>query len=210
MISKSVLLKVSLVAVTVAATASMLWFVVQMYAVPRVSLPGGAQFDFGTIDEGGDIRHVFTLKNTGLKTLRILDVRTGCGCSKAVAKHTEIARGDSGEIEVAYHARPVRFREFITCYVLTNDPRWQVLQLVLTGEVRFRIFWFPQSVSFYEKAGDTAATREVRFSSRMTARSPLEVEILSTDSRLLQPRVTSDPEGATVTISLLPGCERGS
>jgi hypothetical protein len=42
---------------------------------PRAVVPESS-FDFGTTCEGNDVRHLFTIENTGDAPLRIIDVKT--------------------------------------------------------------------------------------------------------------------------------------
>ena len=46
--------------------------------------------------------HVFWIKSTGKDTLRILEVKPGCGCTKAPVKKREISPNDSTELEIIY------------------------------------------------------------------------------------------------------------
>lgn len=56
--------------------------------------------DFGNVMEGDVVKHTFTLKNTGGRSLKILKTETSCGCTTATGILKEYAPGESGQIEV--------------------------------------------------------------------------------------------------------------
>jgi len=180
------------------------------YVGPKVHLPEGRRYDFGEIPEDEKIEHIFTIKNIGRETLKILKVTTGCGCTRAQASKTEIEPGESGEIEVIYRARRVRYRDTVASYVKTNDPENPLLELVLTGFVRYNVFWFPESVSFFGKPGSIHMPKEVKFSGPREPQASLELEILSTSSNFVKAQLLQDKEGALAKITLSPECPRGS
>lgn len=72
-----------------------------LFAQAKIDLPQ-TEFDFGYVPQESTISHVFWIKSVGLDTLRILEVRPGCGCTKAPIKKKEISSGDSTELEIIY------------------------------------------------------------------------------------------------------------
>ena len=177
---------------------------------PKAHLPEGWTYDFGEISEGEEIKHTFTIENIGTETLKILNVTTGCGCTRAQAKKTEIGPGESSEIQITYRARRVKYRDTVASYVKTNEPENPLLEFVLTGFVRYKVFWFPDSVSFFGKSGSTHVAREVKFSTPSGSQASLELEILSTSSNFVNTQLLEDKEGAVLKITVSPECPRGS
>ena len=68
---------------------------------PKLEVPETV-FDYGYTTQGSKISHVFWLKNTGTDTLRLLDVRPGCGCTKSSLKKKALSPGDSTDVEVVF------------------------------------------------------------------------------------------------------------
>ncbi len=62
------------------------------------------EFDFGTINEGEKIDHVFKFKNTGKVPLVIKEARGSCGCTVPKWPEDPIPVGGSGEIKVAFNS----------------------------------------------------------------------------------------------------------
>jgi hypothetical protein len=62
-----------------------------------------SQFDFGTIDQGTNVEHVFKFKNTGEAPLMIVNAKSSCGCTVPEYTKEPIAPGDSGEMLVKFN-----------------------------------------------------------------------------------------------------------
>ncbi|MGO3183488.1 MAG: DUF1573 domain-containing protein [Aequorivita sp.] len=61
------------------------------------------QFDFGTIDQGTNVEHVFKFKNTGDAPLMIVNAKSSCGCTVPEYTKESVAPGDSGEMLVKFN-----------------------------------------------------------------------------------------------------------
>ncbi len=61
------------------------------------------QFDFGTIDQGTNVEHVFKFKNTGDAPLMIVDAKSSCGCTVPQYTKESIAPGATGEMLVKFN-----------------------------------------------------------------------------------------------------------
>lgn len=60
------------------------------------------EFDFGTINEGDKVEHVFTFKNTGEADLVITDAKGSCGCTVPDYNKEPIKPGESSEMKVSF------------------------------------------------------------------------------------------------------------
>ena len=61
------------------------------------------EFDFGTIDQGTNVEHVFKFTNTGKAPLVIVDAKSSCGCTVPQFTREPVAPGDSGEMLVKFN-----------------------------------------------------------------------------------------------------------
>ncbi|WP_310992246.1 DUF1573 domain-containing protein [Aequorivita marina] len=61
------------------------------------------QFDFGTIDKGTNVEHVFKFKNTGDAPLMIVNAKSSCGCTVPEYTKEPVAPGESGEMLVKFN-----------------------------------------------------------------------------------------------------------
>ena len=60
--------------------------------------------DFGDIQQGDKVQHVFTFENTGNEPLIITNVRVTCGCTAPQWPRDPIAPGQEGEITIQYNS----------------------------------------------------------------------------------------------------------
>ena len=63
------------------------------------------EFDFGEIEEGEKVVHIFKFKNTGNEPLVISKAQGSCGCTVPDWPREPIAVGAEGEIRVQYDSR---------------------------------------------------------------------------------------------------------
>jgi hypothetical protein len=59
-------------------------------------------FGFGRVGQDASISHSYWIKNVGGDTLRIADVKPGCGCTKAPIEKRQLAVGDSTRVELIF------------------------------------------------------------------------------------------------------------
>lgn len=89
--------------------------------------------DWGTVEQGAEVRHTFHLRNRGTKTVTIHKARTSCGCG-AFDFTREIPPGAEGHLSVLIprdRIQPGRLRASIT--LTTNAVGDDIL--VLQGNV---------------------------------------------------------------------------
>ena len=61
------------------------------------------EFDFGTINQGTKVEHVFKFKNTGDAPLVIVDAKSSCGCTVPSYPKTPVAPGEEAELLVKFN-----------------------------------------------------------------------------------------------------------
>ena len=94
-----------------------------------------ANHDFGVIkEEGGDVEHVFVVKNAGKIPLVIDRITTSCGCTLPEWSKDPVPPGGTKEIKIWYdpEGRPGGFYKTISVYS-NADPRRFVM--TIKGEV---------------------------------------------------------------------------
>ncbi|MBL7828165.1 MAG: DUF1573 domain-containing protein [Saprospiraceae bacterium] len=94
-----------------------------------------SEFDYGTIDEGEIIKHIYKFKNTGDIPLLISNAKGSCGCTVPTWPKEPIQPGQSGEIKVEFNSKgkPGPQRKQVT--VTANTTPTETF-LVIKGEVR--------------------------------------------------------------------------
>lgn len=100
---------------------------------PRVTTDGS--FDFGSVDRGAKIEHVFRILNAGDAPLRLDQVKSTCGCTVALISDPDVPPGGEGRVSVMLDTARMAGRVTKVVTVYTNDPDTPTAPLALTGVV---------------------------------------------------------------------------
>jgi hypothetical protein len=92
-------------------------------------------FDFGYVPGGEVVSHSYFFLSGGTDSLKILNVKPGCGCTKAPLKKDVVAAGDSAEVELIFTSSrgghgAVSKSAMVTC----NDPDRNTFQITFNGK----------------------------------------------------------------------------
>jgi hypothetical protein len=77
-------------------------------------------FDFGTINQGDKVEHIFMFKNTGKTDLIIIDARPSCGCTVPEWTKEPIKSGKSGQIKIIFNSAGKSGQQEKTVSLTTN------------------------------------------------------------------------------------------
>lgn len=89
--------------------------------------------DFGKIEQGKPVTHVFEFKNTGTDPVVINDAQASCGCTKPNWTREPIMPGKTGSVSATFNAAAAgQFTKTVT--VTSNAEAGQTV-LYLKGEV---------------------------------------------------------------------------
>lgn len=77
-------------------------------------------FDFGTLEEGEKVEHLFKFKNTGSNPLTITNAAGSCGCTVPEWPKEPIAPGGSGEIKVSFDSKGKKGKQSKTVTITAN------------------------------------------------------------------------------------------
>ena len=91
-------------------------------------------FDFGTVNEGDIVEHVFLFKNTGQGPLIIQNATATCGCTVPQWPRDPIPVGGDGEIKVKFDSK--NRQNLQTKYVtITANTKPEQVRLKISGRV---------------------------------------------------------------------------
>lgn len=116
-------------------------------------------FDFKDVIEGETITHSFTIQNKGNDTLKILQVKPGCGCGTA-GYDSAIPPGGEGKITLRVRTSGFRGNKTWEANVSTNDPAWKQFNLIVKANVKALITVSPPHAVIYFRENEII-TREV-------------------------------------------------
>ncbi|HRN56586.1 MAG TPA: DUF1573 domain-containing protein [Agriterribacter sp.] len=90
------------------------------------------RYDFGKIQQGKPVTHIFEVVNTGKEPLQIENVQASCGCTTPEWSHDPIAPGTTKKITVGYNAAAKgKFEKAITIFYNAGKTKL----LYIKGEV---------------------------------------------------------------------------
>lgn len=81
-----------------------------------------AEHDFGTINEGDKVEHVYKFTNTGTADLVISNVKASCGCTVPSYTETPVKPGETGEVKATFDSsgKPGQQQKTITVTLNTE------------------------------------------------------------------------------------------
>lgn len=89
--------------------------------------------DFGKVEQGKPVTHVFEFTNTGTDPVVIADAVASCGCTKPTFSREPIMPGKTGSISATYNAAAMGgFNKSVT---VTSNAETPSVVLYLKGEV---------------------------------------------------------------------------
>lgn len=194
---------------------------------PCIEVIGSADFDFGTIEQDANVKHVFELKNTCSDSIHIASAQASCGCTAAIVSNKDLGPGEKASIEVKFHP-PAGTRNSVTKTVsvylrdvptpatvlrisakvvteLETDPQYiQILGMVVGKEASGKVTVKNSSAADIELAEITAnMTAYVDTTSGSNGSSTVAVQLegvkVGAKSKMLKPGESTD-----VTISFVP------
>jgi hypothetical protein len=95
---------------------------------------GETSFDFGQIDEGEKVSHVYKFENTGKEPLVISNAKGSCGCTVPKWPKNPIAPGEAGEILVTFNSKGKTGKQTKRVTITANTDPAQTF-LTITGNV---------------------------------------------------------------------------
>lgn len=93
------------------------------------------KFNFGVVDEGEIVKHVYKFKNTGSEPLVISNAKGSCGCTVPTWPKEPVPPGGTGELKVEFNSKgkpgPQSKRVTVTANTTPTET-----YLEIAGEVR--------------------------------------------------------------------------
>jgi len=96
-------------------------------------------FDFGKVEQGEQVTHMFRFTNQGGQDLRIESVKTSCGCTAAVISADVAPPGQEGTISATFDTTHFSGEKAKGITVYSNDPQQPVTALTLQGEITVEV-----------------------------------------------------------------------
>lgn len=89
--------------------------------------------DFGDIEQGDKVSHVFNFENSGTQPLILSNVLTTCGCTATDWPRDPIAPGDGGKIEVSFNSAGKMGKQNKVVTIVSNAVNAQERVKIITN-----------------------------------------------------------------------------
>jgi len=102
---------------------------------PRLEL-SAEEWDFGSKWSGEPCSTEITITNVGDAPLKILKIRSSCGCTALEPRRRELSPGESDKMTLSYNTKKDKEQVSQTIRLETNDPERPRVTIRVTGTVR--------------------------------------------------------------------------
>ncbi len=141
------------------------------------------EWDFGTKWHGEECSTEIMLSNTGTAPLKILKVRSSCGCTVAKPKKKELAPGESDTMTITYNTKKNKPTVSQTITLETNDPIEPRAIIRVKGEVK-QLFETdpPNRITFPRIDRDTNKSITMKLHNNMAEKVDLKMAEVPADA----------------------------
>lgn len=179
-------------------------------AAPRILVERPIH-EFGTVEQGTPVDHVFAVRNAGDAPLRIEHVKGSCACTVGSADTgRELPPGDSAWVTVRLDTARIAGRTAKTITVLTNDPAQPSQPLTLSGTVVTDLVLSPSPLYVGHVRRGQVVRREVRIApGRSDARHLVRAVEATTPAVRARIEPGAEPDTQMLVVEIDPVLEAG-
>ena len=157
------------------------------------------EHNFGKINQGDKVSHVFVITNSGGDLLIIEHVQASCGCTAATPEKNELAPGESTNLEVVFNSAGRNGAQKKNITIKSNDPENPLVKLVVTAtviksdnsEANVPVLYFSETKHDFGKVKE-GNTVEYTFSFRNTGKEILKIKDVRTSCGCTAALVSSE------------------
>ena len=177
----------------IAATA--LLCLAAMPAAGQVIAISPRAYDFGNMKQQESRTTFVEVKNEGGGLLVIQDVKADCGCTVPTLTKSELAPGETTQIEARFDSKKFHGQVMKTVQIASNDPVNPVVEFMVTADVHTPLVIDPanQRVGFTRQVVGTAQSGQVTFEA--TDQTQLEISVDGTRKGLFEVKPVNGLDG---------------
>ena len=122
----------------------------------RKMFQGEREHDFGIVAAGSEAVHRFEFQNIFEEDVRVVSVRSSCGCTIASIENGEIKTHEKGAVVARFNTQSFRNHKQATLTVRIDRPYPAEVQLIVKGNIRGNVAFEPGGV----QVGDVVAGKK--------------------------------------------------
>jgi len=111
-------------------------------AAPRIVIEP-EQIDFGVLQQHETRDTKVAITNAGDATLEIREIESTCGCTVPALEVTELAPGESTEMEIHFNSKTFQGKQTKYVHVFSNDPQRGAVDLIITADIKVPLEMHP-------------------------------------------------------------------
>lgn len=151
-------------------------------SLARLTILDG-EHDFGVVREGQveEVVHTFKFKNTGEENLKILKVKSSCGCTHAEPSSKDLAPGEEATIQATMKLKGKSGASSVRVTLETNDPTHRSEAFTISGTILSPMRIVPSVVDFGPIGAGEPKSRSLNVTSQVLEGDPMVriLELLS-------------------------------
>lgn len=155
-------------------------------------------FEFGDVEQGVPVEHVFKLRNDGPGLLRVEQVKSTCACTVGAVLGRDVPPQGETWVSVQLDTRELAGPTTKTITVYTNDPVHRAIGLSLRGTVLADLVVEPPLVYLGTVEAGTGARRTVQIRAGRPDGAARATDVRA--PRFLRARLTRDPGDQAVQV----------
>lgn len=152
-------------------------------SAPRPKAPKifvrGPSHDFGDVDEGAKLTHIFVVENRGSAPLRIKKVQPRIGCTVAKLARQEVAPGESVKVEVTFDTARRQGKQTKRIQILSDDPA-SPYTLTVSANIVPALAFVPNRVALSIPYGQ-AHTEQIWLTGKLAEQAKLQISKVEGD-----------------------------
>jgi hypothetical protein len=130
-------------------------------AAPQIKMNSPLIYDFGTVNQNEIVEHTFEFRNTGDDTLKILHVKSSCGCTAAMVSQENLAPNETGHLKATFNTKNRSGTQQKSILIESNDPNQPFLQVKIKGKIVVPYDIEPNFMTFREMKSGSPSEAQV-------------------------------------------------
>lgn len=157
--------------------------------------------DFGVVSRNAKTEHTFTIENCFEEEVRIVAVRSSCGCTTPVLSKKILKSWEKGELIAQFNTRSFIGTKSAEITLVIDKPYYAEMKLTVGGTIRSDIVVEPGEVRFGDVDFGTSKTVDLKIS--YAGRRDWKISDIRGDSAFLEVRLDPAQRQGTLTNYLL-------
>lgn len=153
--------------------------------------------DFGAVSRNAKTEHAFVIENCFEEEVRIVSVRSSCGCTNPVLTKKTLKPSEKGEVIAQFNTRAFIGTKTAEITVVIDRPNYAEVKLTVGGKIRSDVVVEPGEVRFGDvELGGTKST-DLKIS--YAGRKDWKITDIRGDSEFLEVRLDPARRNGTLT-----------